>query len=245
MREFTTAIILAAGAGKRLGMPGSSTSKAMVPLLGRPLVHWVWQRLRDAGAGRVIVVAHRDDSHLQDFLTQLDPEISVVLQTERRGIADAVLQAQAEVGDEAYLACACDSLFEPADIRSVIDAGRSSPAAAVVAVQEMGVEATATRSAAEARDGVVVRLLEKPPRGATTSPLVALPLYWLPSLIEPYLREAAPVGGERHVSTALNQFIAAGGLVRAIAVDHRIEITTADDIARAERELTTLRVDRS
>lgn len=233
-----TAVILAAGAGRRLGDLGRTTSKAMVPLLGRPLVQWVIERLRASGVDDFVVVAHASDVALQAFVEQAVPGARIVCQRERRGIADAVVQALPEVKNgDAYLACACDSLFESADLARLIEAGRNDPGTAVVGVQEMGLEATSTRSSVEVRDGFVERLLEKPPPGTTSSPLVALPLYWLTAAVEPHLRNAAPVGGERHVSTALNDFIAAGGRVRALTVEHRTEITAAADIARAEAEL--------
>lgn len=230
-----TAVILAAGAGRRLGDIGRTTSKAMVPVLGRPMAQWVIERLRAAGVDDMVVVAHESDAALQAFVEQAG--IRVVRQHERRGIADAVVQALPQVKSDAYLACACDSLFDAADIARVIDAGRGDAGTAVVGVQEMGVEATATRSAVEVRDDLVARLHEKPPPGTTDSPLVALPLYWLTAALEPHLRGAALVGGERHVSTALNEYIASGGRVRAVSVGHRTEITTPDDIARAEAEL--------
>lgn len=237
MDNPSTAIILAAGAGRRLGQLGRSTSKAMVPLLGRPLVQWVHERLTQAGIRRVVVVAHVDDVGLGEFLRTQTPDVRIVRQSQRRGIADAITQALPEIEDDAYLACACDSLFDAADIGEIIDAGRRGQGSAVVAVQEMGVEATATRSAVEVRDGLVSRLHEKPAAGSTTSPLVALPLYWLPLALTPHLRDAALVGGERHVSTALDEFIAAGGRVSAVTVGRRIEITTAEDIPIAEEAL--------
>jgi dTDP-glucose pyrophosphorylase len=209
----------------------------MIPVLGRPLVQWGMERLMAAGIEELIVVAHESDTALKAFVERAAPAARIVYQRERRGIAEAVVQALPEVGDRSYLACACDSLFESSDIRRLIETGRSNASAAVVAVQRMGVDATATRSSVELRDDRVERLLEKPPPGTTTSPLVALPLYWLPPAVEPHLRGAALVGGERHVSTALNEFIAAGGTVRALLVDRRTEITTAEDIARAEAEL--------
>jgi NDP-sugar pyrophosphorylase family protein len=231
-------IILAAGAGRRLGELGRTTSKAMVPVLGRPLVQWVVERLRASGVHDFVVVAHESDIALHAFVEQRVPEARIVCQRERRGIADAVVQALPEVeGGAAYLACACDSLFESADIRRLIEAGREDPEVAVVGVQAMGAGATSTRSAVEVRAGFVERLLEKPPPGTTSSPLVALPLYWLTPALEPHLRGAALVGGERHVSTALNEFIGAGGRVRALTIERRTEITTAADIARAEAEL--------
>jgi dTDP-glucose pyrophosphorylase len=234
---MTSGVILAAGAGRRLGDLGLSTSKAMVPVLGRPLVQWVIERLYESGVDDLVIVAHGGDAALRQFLRQAAPEARVVCQQERRGIADAVVQALPELTDDAYLACACDSLFETADIRRMIEVGGADSRSAVVGVQEMGVEATATRSSVELRDGFVARLLEKPPLGTTDSPLVAMPLYWLTAALEPHLRGAALVGGERHVSTALNEFIAAGGRVRAVTIAHRTEITTAEDIARAEAQL--------
>jgi dTDP-glucose pyrophosphorylase len=233
-----TAVILAAGAGRRLGGVGMRTSKAMLPVLGRPLVAWVAERLRQAGIERLVVVAHATDAALREAESVLGLPAQIVIQHERNGIAAAVVQAlPAVAGCDAFVACACDSIFDAADIRALIAAGSSAPGSAVVAVQNMGVEATATRSAVEVVNGRITRLIEKPAPGSTRSPLVALPLYWLPAGIDPYLRAATPVGGERHISTALNAFLAAGGTVRAQAVRRRIEITTAADVPRAEEML--------
>jgi NDP-sugar pyrophosphorylase family protein len=233
-----TAVILAAGAGRRLGALGDAGSKAMVRVLGRPLIEWVLERLGDAGIEEVIVVAHADDQPLQELIKRPPARAAVVVQRQRLGIADAVVQALSALGEPAsYLACACDSLFESQDIRAVVAAGGADTGIAVVGVQNMGVPATASRSAVEIDGGWVARIVEKPPPGTTASPLVALPLYWLTPAVAPHLRAAAAIGGERHVSTALNDFIAAGGRVRAVPVARRIEITSPADVGRAEELL--------
>ena len=232
------AVILAAGAGSRLGELGKRYSKAMLPIAGRPLIDWVVERLQEAGIGRIIVVGHPSDRQLATFLEASHPRIALVLQPQRRGIADALRTALPEVGSErAYLACACDSLFTVEDIKRVIELGTSNQGRAVVGVLEMGVEATPTRSAVRLDGDRVVEIVEKPAPGTSLSGLVAMPLYWLPPEIAPSLDAAIPAEGEGYVSVVLAQFAACGGDVRACRLSGRIEVTSADDVAAASAML--------
>jgi dTDP-glucose pyrophosphorylase len=230
-----TAVILAAGAGSRLGELGRRYSKAMVPLAERPLIAHVIERLSAAGIGRCIVVRHASDAALATYLS--DRGIAGAVQHERRGIADALSCALPLLGDvRAYLACACDSLFAPADVAAVIAAGGDG--AAAIGVLETDFDATASRSAVVVDGDRVTALIEKPPPGTAPSNLVGAPLYWLPRSVDTHLGAAATgAGGERYVTTALAAHLAAGGTVRAVRLSGRIEVTTAADLAAAERRL--------
>jgi glucose-1-phosphate thymidylyltransferase len=234
---MTTAVIAAAGAGTRLGALARRHSKAMVPIAGRPLIDWGITRLHAAGIEPVVVVAHAGDRPLADFLRAAHPDARLALQHERRGIADALRCALPLLGDDAYLACACDSLFAPAEIAAVAARGRQRDGAAVVGVLEMSAAATATRSAVRLDGERIVDIVEKPAAGSTPSGLVAAPLYWLPRAVDVFLASTAARGGERHVSSALSDFVAAGGTVLAVRLSGRIEITTAEDVERAARAL--------
>jgi len=229
-------IILAAGAGARLGELGRRVSKPMLPLAERPLIAHVIERLSAAGVGRLIAVRHADDHALAAYLTDAQPSAAVAVQHERRGIADALALALPLLGAApAYLACACDSLFDPADIRAVVDAGRDG--GAVIGVLRMSAAATASRSAVVVDGDRVIAVVEKPPLGTVDTDLVAAPLYWLPRRLDALLGSGAQSGGERYVTTALAAHIAAGGHLRAVRLGSRIEITTAADIECAERAL--------
>src|SRR5512147_2802307 len=85
-----TAVILSAGAGSRLGELGRRHSKAMLPVAGRPLIDWSIERLRAAGVDRLVVVGHVSDADLEVFLHSSHPDVILVRQGERRGIADAL-----------------------------------------------------------------------------------------------------------------------------------------------------------
>jgi bifunctional UDP-N-acetylglucosamine pyrophosphorylase/glucosamine-1-phosphate N-acetyltransferase len=231
-------VVLAAGAGTRLAELGRGSSKAMVPVAGRPLIGWVIARLRAAGVGPLIVVAHPADGTIGAFLRAEHADVVLVLQHERRGIADALRCALPALGATAsYLACACDSLFAAEEVGSLIARGRTAPDAAVVGVLDMGHEATAARSAVRLEGERIVEIVEKPRPGSMTTPLVAAPLYWLPRALDRYIDREPPSGDEAYVSTALGDFIRDGGTVWAHRLSHRIEITTADDVRRAKEEI--------
>ena len=233
-----TAVILAAGAGSRLGELGRQYSKPMLPIAGQPLIGWVIARLQAAGLQSVVVVGHRLDTRLEAFLRAEYPDVRLVQQPERRGIAAALCHALPMLaGEPAYLACACDSLFLPADIARAIARGRNDVGAAAIGVMDMGSAATASRSAVRLIGDRVVEIIEKPAPGTPASGLVGMPLYWLPQSVSPHLEGVAPLGGERFISTALNAFIAAGGIVEAVRVRERVEITTAEDVDRAAAQL--------
>jgi dTDP-glucose pyrophosphorylase len=156
--------------------------------------------------------------------------VGLVLQPQRLGIADAVCRALPLLGsDEAFLACACDSLFQSEDIGRMLAAGQRCPKEALVAVLEMGAQATETRSAVLLESDRVVEIIEKPLPGTVRSETVAAPLYWLPADTARFLAAPARPGKETYVTTALNQFIRAGGMVRALRLQERLEITTPAD----------------
>ena len=234
---MTTAIVTAAGAGTRLGELGQLHSKAMVPIAGRPLIDWGLQRLRDAGVERIIVVAHADDAALREFVRSTHRDVAVALQDERRGIADAIGRALPLIGDTSYLACACDSLFDADDIAAVVARGRSRAGAAVVGVLTMKPGASASRSAVQLDGERVVAIVEKPPPGSMATELVAAPLYWLPRALDPYLGARSTAPGERYVTSALAEYIAGGGEVIGVHLRGRVEVTTAEDVAKAARSL--------
>lgn len=232
-----SAVVVAAGAGSRLGALGRQYSKPMVPVLGRPLIAWVLERVHRAGFTTLHAVVHPGNTSLLGYLQSEHPQIRLAYQAERRGMADAVAHALPLLEDGPYLACACDSLFPSEDIARVAALGREHPGSAAIGVLGMGVEATASRSAVTLRGTRVVDIREKPAPGSVQTGLVGMPLYWLPRTLDPFLTRAPEPGGERQVAEALADFIAAGFELRAADVHERLEVTRPEDVARMEAAL--------
>ena len=101
----------------------------------------------------------------------------------------------------------------------------------------MGTAATQARSAVRLDGERIVEIIEKPAAGATKSGLVAMPLYWLPRQFNRYLDRVPSLRNERHVSTALSAFLGDGGVVHAVPVRERVEVTTMEDVERAAERL--------
>lgn len=82
-----TAIVMAAGKGTRMK---SERPKAITPLLGQPLTHYVLQALEAAGVAPIIVVVGHGADEVQHTLGE---QYRYALQAEQLGTGHAVMQA--------------------------------------------------------------------------------------------------------------------------------------------------------
>jgi bifunctional UDP-N-acetylglucosamine pyrophosphorylase/glucosamine-1-phosphate N-acetyltransferase len=80
-------IILAAGKGTRMK---SAMPKVMHELAGRPMIHWLLERVVHIGIKRIVIVAGPDMPDLENAVTG---QAEIVIQRERNGTADAVKAA--------------------------------------------------------------------------------------------------------------------------------------------------------
>ena len=71
-----TAIVLAAGEGTRMK---SSRPKVVHEVLGRPMVRWVVEAAREAGADRIVVVVGNGADQVRSLFSD-DPAVECVLQ---------------------------------------------------------------------------------------------------------------------------------------------------------------------
>jgi bifunctional UDP-N-acetylglucosamine pyrophosphorylase/glucosamine-1-phosphate N-acetyltransferase len=86
MSHSPTAIVLAAGKGTRMK---SDLPKVLFPVLGRPMIQWVLQALRQAGVARsLVVVGYRDDLVREALKSRSD--VDFVVQSPQLGTGHAV-----------------------------------------------------------------------------------------------------------------------------------------------------------
>lgn len=89
MPSTPLAIVLAAGKGTRMK---SDLPKVLLPVCGRPMIHFVLDALQAAGfSQKVVVIGHRGDLVREELANRPDP-IQFVEQTEQLGTGHAVLQ---------------------------------------------------------------------------------------------------------------------------------------------------------
>jgi len=234
-----TAVVLAAGDGKRLG---SKTPKPAYPICGRAMSAHVLHALSGAGVRKAVVVIAPGTrgSAVREALDS-DPsavDLSYVVQQEPRGTADAVMAARGEVTTSHVLVINGDlPLITPDQIRPVLLA---EDADAVIATAHAGNPSRMGRIL-RAECGSLRGIVEW--RDASESERqiceVNLGFYRLRSAylwpeLERVLAEAA-VSGEAYVTSVLPSAVAQGR-ARAVEVamdDGRLNVETPVDVADA------------
>jgi len=133
------AVIMAAGKGTR--MPGD-LPKVLHPVAGRPMVRWVVDAARAAGAGRIIlIVGYRAEAVRAAFADDSDDEeagrdIEYVVQSEQRGTGHAVQCAEEtlkDFGGDVLVLAGDGPLIREETIRALVARHRSTGAAATLA----------------------------------------------------------------------------------------------------------------
>jgi bifunctional UDP-N-acetylglucosamine pyrophosphorylase / glucosamine-1-phosphate N-acetyltransferase len=121
-----TALVMAAGRGTRMR---SGTPKVLHRICGRPMVEWVVDAAREAGAGRVVCVVRPGDGVAEGL-----PEgVEVAEQREGEGTGAAVLAARDQVGGGPVVVLSGDHpLVTPAQIAGLVERHRSAGAGATL-----------------------------------------------------------------------------------------------------------------
>lgn len=119
-----SALLLAAGRGKRLRPLTDSTPKALLPVGGRPIAQRVIDELVQGNVKKIVfIVGHLGDKIKSYFGSGSDCGVKYdyINQETLNGTAGAVKIAQQYVGDESFLVVFADSYFAPQSILHVIE----------------------------------------------------------------------------------------------------------------------------
>jgi len=91
------AILLAAGMGTRLSPISDFIPKQMIPICGKPLIHYIIKDLADGGITEICLVLGKNGNLIKNFLqdgTNYNVKIQYVYQQSQIGTANAVLIAK-------------------------------------------------------------------------------------------------------------------------------------------------------
>jgi bifunctional UDP-N-acetylglucosamine pyrophosphorylase/glucosamine-1-phosphate N-acetyltransferase len=160
MARDLTVLIMAAGHGTRMR---SQVAKVLHPVCGRPMVLWVAEAARAAGAERVVCVTRPGEGVAE----RLDGRVEIAEQTEGEGTGSAVLAARDAIAasDSVVVLSGDHPLISEETIAGMIETHRASGAAATVLTTE-GIDPTGYGRVLRAADGSVERIVEtKHPEG--------------------------------------------------------------------------------
>jgi NDP-sugar pyrophosphorylase family protein len=231
-------VMLAAGLGTRLRPVTDQRSKAMVPVLGRPLVERALMPFVENGVRDVVFVVSPEDAEIEEHFavrSNLGITARFVAQHDRLGMGHALGLAATFV-HERFAVSACDSLLDPSSVRKLIVA--SDETDAVLSLLDVEPELV-TRSGVVEMDGDrVARIVEKPSPQEAPSHTISLPHYVFdPRLLE-YLPQVQPSPrGELELQDAIQMLIGDGGNVMGVKVSERFQVSTPHDLLTLTRRL--------
>ncbi len=226
-------VILAAGRGTRMRGLTRKRPKAMLPVVGQPIIARVIAQLGMAGIKELIIVVAADDRHIQPYFAARPPDgvqLRFVRQSAPRGMAHALLETAPYI-QSAFVLAACDSLYPDEHYQQLVQTHQRGRAPATLTLMEVPPEEIARASSVEIVNGRVVRVVEKPSPADAPSNIASLALYAFDRLILDYLKQVQPSSrGELELQEAIQMMIANTGGLAGLTTAWRWELTTPDDL---------------
>jgi len=181
--------------------------KPMLPLNGRPILDHLIERMSAAGLRKFgVVVGYRAEVVEAHFAAR--PEIAFFRQETIDGTARAALLGREWVGREPFLFTFGDILTESRDYRSMIellDTGYD----AVAAVRD--VPDPWAGAAVYESNGVITRIVEKPPKGTSTTRWGSAGVYcFRADVFDELARVERSPRGEYELTSAVEALVAKG-----------------------------------
>jgi len=228
------AVILAAGKGSRLHPLTNSRSKAMLPILGKPIVERVIENLAACGLHDFILVVSPEDGEIKEYFqheSTLDIRLRFVHQPRRLGTADALKQA-APLLKEDFILSACDNLVSEEDGQRLISKwSQQRNFQALLSLIRIPMTDTWKTGIVTLEKDQVTSIIEKPPPDKAPTNISSTPLYCFSTRIMDYLPQV-PLSprGEYELQDAIQMMIDAGENVRGLYLQSRLTLTTPEDL---------------
>ncbi len=221
--QLHRAVLLAAGRGTRLGELTEKIPKPMLDVGGKPIIVRILDGLLTAGIDDVtIITGHAGDVLEYELGNGGDSGLTIryARQHQIDGTARALALAREHLGNEPFFFAWGDVLVQPHDYRSVIRASRMADAAIAVNYVRDPWAGAAVYIDSEDGAGVITRIIEKPPRGTSTTHWNNAGFGVLTSAIWEHIDRLQPSSrGEYELPQAIAALVESGATVRSVPVE--------------------------
>ena len=263
------AVILARGLGTRMrrddgavpldaaqAAAASAGLKSLMPLGGRPFLHYVLSALADAGYREVCLVIGPDREavrhHFEHEVTPRRLRIAFAVQERPLGTADAVLAAERFAGADPFLVINSDNYYPIAAYRALRERGEAGIAAfwrdGLVTLGNLTRERVARFPiVVPGPDGTMARLVEAEEHrgGDGTDALISMNCWMLTHPIFAACRAIPPApSGELEIQAAVRHAMSAGVRFRVVPLRAPVlDLTARADVAYVTERLAGVSVE--
>ena len=219
MGAITKAVTLAAGRGTRMKELTEDCPKPMLPLGDRPMLAHQIERLEAAGIREVLVVVGYKPHMVTDYFTAHPPavaKLSYVTQEKQDGTGSAAMLAREFAAGDPFLMVYGDNLVEPQVYDEIL--ARADGAEMVLSVK--WVEDPYQGGAVYTEGERVIKIIEKPPQGSSTTHWNNAGIYvFRPSIFEALDRIERSPRGEYELTDAVHSVVNSGAPVAWYAIE--------------------------
>lgn len=227
-------VILAAGKGSRLHPITTKRSKAMLPILGKPIVERVLESIQEGGVRDFILVVSQEDKEIIQYFQeecQLDADIRFVIQEERLGMANAMVCAAPFIHED-FVLSSCDNLVAPRHVGDLIRAWQvDGPMEGLISLRRVDHSEVSKLGIVVLDGNRVVRIVEKPQLDEAPSDIASLPLYiFTPRILEYLPQVPLSARGEYELQDAIQMLIDHQYEVHGLSTEGRLTLTGPEDL---------------
>ena len=216
--QIRKAVVLAAGRGTRMRSLTDDCPKPMLPLAGRPMLAHLMDRFAAVGIRQAcVVIGYRGEMIRQYFAANPPPgiELHYVVQAEANGTGSAALLAKEFAAEDPFLLTFGDIVVDPQVYTELM----AVQAGAEMALALTYVEDPYRGGAVYVEDGRVTRIIEKPPKGTSTTNFLSAGVYIFKAQVFNALENLTlSPRGEYDLTDVISQAVRAGKTVRSLEV---------------------------
>ena len=211
-----SAILLAAGRGKRQRPYTDVTPKPLLEVNGRATLDFVLTAVSRAGVERVCIVTNHLEEKIFEYVgdgSKWNLEATFAHQAELNGNGGALLTTpQSWIREEHVMVVATDYILEENSLRELVEVHQQHDVDIAMSLKACPVEELMSRSSVDVdAEWRVKRIIEKPKREEILSPYAASILFIFPPAIWEYQPKVKPSErGEIEMQSAVQRLIEDG-----------------------------------
>jgi NDP-sugar pyrophosphorylase family protein len=211
-----SAILLAAGRGKRQRPYTDVTPKPLLPVHGRAILDFVLRAVKQAGIERACIVTNHLEEKIFEYVgdgSHWNLDVSFAHQNELRGNGDALLSVPTDWRQvESVMVVATDYILEENCLLELVEAHIEHGADICMSLKSCPREELSARSSVELDSAWhIKKIIEKPKSDEILSPYAASVIFIFPPAIWDYLSKLEPSQrGEIELQSAVQRMIDEG-----------------------------------